>query len=335
MINLKLILKGLKREIKKEEFSFIEFFKLLINRLVKETVFFLGINFPKHWVIGHEYIRVTVRNKNIDFKDCGCYRDRFISTKKLTLAAFKHRKFIQGNYRFWIYTGDRYEYVFYFQPKNKSIYYFVKKENPYPCYSFYDWTEANLDFERDTKILAEVGHKKPTIQKAFWIGNVAISSKRKDLVEIGKKRPDLFDIQGHNFSLEDKREKNFVPLTEHYRWSVLIDIEGWGYSGRRKYLFYSRRPLLIVEYKWKEFWEHGIKPMVHYVPVKSDLSDLVEKTELLLNDSNLRKEIAENAFDYARENITRELAYQQIESVFKHAKQTNSWIYKIMSRFPF
>ena len=73
--------------------------------------------------------------------------------------------------------------------------------------------------------------------------------------------------------------------------------------------------------------------MVHYVPVKSDLSDLVEKTEMLLNDASLQKEIAKNALNYARENITRETAYKQIESVFKHAKEQSNWLNKILSRF--
>ena len=306
---------------------------IVFIRIIKELLFFIDIHPCRHWYLNYEFIRVTVKNKKIDFKDYACYRNRFYSTKELTLAAFKHRKFFLANYRFWIYTGDKFNYNFLLKYKKKNFYYFTKDKNPYPCFSFWGWIGAKLDFERDTKILAKVGLKKPKIQKAFWIGNVETSPKRADLLKIGKKRSDILDIQDHKFSEDDKKKKNFIPLIDHYRWSILIDIEGQGYSGRLKYLLYSRRPLLIIENNWKEFWQHGLKPMVHYIPVKSDLSDLVEKTEMLLNDANLQKEIAKNALNYARKNITRETAYKQIESVFKHAKEQSNWLNKILSRF--
>ncbi len=130
------------------------------------------------------------------------------------------------------------------------------------------------------------------------------------MFEIGKNRPDLFDIRAHNFSGGSPDKESFVTLPGHCRWSALLDVEGRGYSGRRKYLFYSNRPLLIVDDQWREFWQDGLRPMVHYVPVRSDLGDLVEKAELLLNNEPLRREIAENALAYARNNITRESAYR-------------------------
>ena len=193
-------------------------------KIIRELLFFIDI-YP---CLPYDFIRVTVKNKKIDFKDYACHQERFSFTKKLILVALKHRKFFFGNYRFWIYVGDKLNYTFLLKYKKKNFYYFTKDKNPYPCYSFWGWISAKLDFERDTKILAEVGLKKPKIQKAFWIGNVGTSPKRSDLLKIGKERPDILDIQDHNFSEDDKEKKNFIALIDHYRWSILIDIEGTG-----------------------------------------------------------------------------------------------------------
>lgn len=78
-------------------------------------------------------------------------------------------------------------------------------------------------------------------------------------------------------------------------YRFLIDIGGNGYSGRLKLLLFSRHPLLIVDRDYIEFFHSSLVPYVHYVPVKMDLSDLLEKARWIRDNYEKRLEIAANA----------------------------------------
>lgn len=43
-----------------------------------------------------------------------------------------------------------------------------------------------------------------------------------------------------------------------------------------------------------EYFYSNLEPWVHYVPIKSDFSDLLEKVEWLRNNDDKAKEIAKN-----------------------------------------
>lgn len=55
-----------------------------------------------------------------------------------------------------------------------------------------------------------------------------------------------------------------------------------------------------------EYYEHfynELTPWVHYVPVRRNLSDLVELIKLMINDDESAKTISSNGQKYARENL--------------------------------
>lgn len=98
-------------------------------------------------------------------------------------------------------------------------------------------------------------------------------------------------------------------------YSILIDIEGNGYSGRLKYLLWSHRPVIIIDRPHKEFFFKYLKEWEHYIPVKQDLSDLIEKTEWCLNNYDKAKIIAENAYQFSKTYLTREACYKQWNNI--------------------
>lgn len=74
-----------------------------------------------------------------------------------------------------------------------------------------------------------------------------------------------------------KNNNQIVSLEDHTKYKYLIDASGQGYSARIKYLLFSRRPLFIID---REYWDWiGIDliPWVHFIPVKADLSDLLDQ----------------------------------------------------------
>jgi hypothetical protein len=52
------------------------------------------------------------------------------------------------------------------------------------------------------------------------------------------------------------------------KYSILIDIEGCGYSARFKHLLWSHRPVLFVDRPYTEYFFKYLKEWEHYIPVK-------------------------------------------------------------------
>jgi hypothetical protein len=122
---------------------------------------------------------------------------------------------------------------------------------------------------------------------------------------------DLFDFHSSGTTAF----KSLPDLVAKY--NVLIDIEVNNYSASMKYLLWSRRPLLIVDRVYKEYFFKHLLPWVHYIPVKSDLSDLIDRTTWVLNPANQDEAriIAENAFEFAKSELTRDACYRRCNEV--------------------
>ena len=54
----------------------------------------------------------------------------------------------------------------------------------------------------------------------------------------------------------------------------MLDIGGWGYSGRLKYLLLLKSVIFVIDRNDVEYWHDSFIPWVHYVPIKEDASDL-------------------------------------------------------------
>ena len=94
------------------------------------------------------------------------------------------------------------------------------------------------------------------------------------------------------------------------KYSVLIDIEGRGYSGRLKYLLWSHRPIIIIDRPHKEFFFKDLIEWEHYIPVKRDLTDLLDNVKWCINNHDKAKIIAENAYIFSKKNLTREACFE-------------------------
>ena len=85
-----------------------------------------------------------------------------------------------------------------------------------------------------------------------------------------------------------------TPL-EQSNYKYIIHIEGHVSAFRLSYEMNMGSVILLVESDWKLWYSDMIKPYVHYVPVKKDLSDLVAIIEWCKENDEKCNEIAENA----------------------------------------
>jgi len=206
-----------------------------------------------------------------------------------------------------------------------------------PCFSFFNWTEACINSFEDTKNeIIKMSNNEPLINKVGWIGNINSADDtvpeyytRPLLKKIADENNDLFDIfHNHLFYNPNTQYLSIIDLVKKYKY--LIDIGGNGYSGRLKYLLFSKRPLLIVDRNYIEYFHNDLIPYKHYIPVKMDLSDLLEQVEWMQNNYEKSLEIANNAFEFAINNFTTDKLLERIYYVYNNIKQYKTIYNKIL-----
>jgi hypothetical protein len=257
---------------------------------------------------------VSKINRKLIFNDLGGYETRNPSTFWCIQKADEKYNWVDFN-EIKIHTGD-------FE-QNDNDYTYSKKNNYnklVPDFTFHAWPQVGInEYEQLVKEISNAGLNNYEINKVGWIGNVNTNIRRKKLLEIGNHNKELFDIfdmywiQSKNTHLNSNKYISTQELVKKY--SVLIDIEGYGYSGRLKHLLWSHRPLLLVDRQHKEFFFEFLKEWEHYIPVKRDLSDLIEKTKWCLENYNKALIIAENAFKFSNLYLTRDACYDKWNNI--------------------
>ena len=270
----------------------------------------------------NEHFVICKQNGRVLFHDWGGYETRNPSTIWCVYNADKIYNWPNFS-KLHIFTHD-------YQRTNELTY--SNTKNDYstmaPDFNFCNWKEVGLnDYEECTKQMDNVGKTTFEINKVGWIGNLDTNEIRKKLFDIGKANTDLFDIMSVNWQKTHNQTvtaRNYISMQDLVqKYSILLDIEGYGYSGRLKYLFWSHRPVLLVDRPHKEFFYEHLIPWEHYIPVERDLEDLVEKTKWCLDNYEKAKQIAENAFTFAQEHLTRNGAYKQWNRIImNHVQNT-------------
>jgi hypothetical protein len=177
------------------------------------------------------------------------------------------------------------------------------------------------DFHKEAYKILNAGKNTPTINKVAWFGStsVGLEESRRELPVYAKKYPDLFVFRNVNSNNISKDNKDYMSLEDMVStFSIILDIGGIGYSGRLKYLLYSGRPLIFVDRPYVEYFHDDLIPYKHYIPVKRDLSDLVEKTKWILENYDEASKIGKNARDFALNEFTADKFSERILHVWKN-----------------
>jgi len=185
---------------------------------------------------------------------------------------------------------------------------------------FDHWKQTQLDdYESAAIQMAAMGRAPPVTDRLGWRG-ANTHPVRTALVKLAD--PRLFDVELMSWNRLDPQRltsSRFVSLPEQVRrWRYLLDVEGVGYSGRLKLLFFSRRAVFIQQRPFEEWYFADLKPWVHYVPVRSDLSDLVAALHRVREDPALEARIVANAYQFASTRLTRAAAITRWREMLSH-----------------
>eukprot|EP00475_Leptophrys_vorax_P034209 TRINITY_DN54949_c0_g2_i1.p1 TRINITY_DN54949_c0_g2~~TRINITY_DN54949_c0_g2_i1.p1 ORF type:complete len:426 (-),score=84.93 TRINITY_DN54949_c0_g2_i1:47-1324(-) len=148
---------------------------------------------------------------------------------------------------------------------------------------------------------------------------------RFKLVNLSLEHPHLLDAKFSGIVQTDNQEliqylqdtgrlcrTCLIDSSSWHKWKYLVVVDGNSNADRFPYFLATGSVVLRQEWVGLEVFEYGLKPWVHYIPVKRDLSDLIEKIEWAKSHDEQCKQIAMNAWCY-------------IDKAFTHPGTTEYW----------
>ena len=198
----------------------------------------------------------------------------------------------------WDYISDAWKITEILQIDKIFAYYtmhaFKEKVIPFPdIQSDYMFRTTGAKYE----LLKDRAKEVYKDSRVFWIGSTAFNVGRQCLLKMGGQYPNILhiiDLPYDKWSKDENKKKEFVPIEEQAKYKYLIDVRGYGWTDRLKNLLQCGRVVFIADRPYKEWYFDRLIPNEHYVPIKEDLSDLIEKYRYLEDNPQYYKKIADN-----------------------------------------
>uniref|UniRef100_A0A3P9IC45 Protein O-glucosyltransferase 1 n=1 Tax=Oryzias latipes TaxID=8090 RepID=A0A3P9IC45_ORYLA len=163
--------------------------------------------------------------------------------------------------------------------------------------------------------------------KGFFRGS-RTSSERDPLILLSREDPELVDAE-YTKNQAWKSEKDTlgrppateIPLVDHCKYKYLFNFRGVAASFRLKHLFLCGSLVFHVGEEWQEFFYPQLKPWVHYIPVKQDLSDVRGLLRFVKENDDVAQEIAERGQEFILQHLHMEdvsCYWEQLLTNFSH-----------------
>jgi len=183
-----------------------------------------------------------------------------------------------------------------------------------PDFIFQGWPEAGFeDYDAKTAALAGASGSSPRDDRAGWVGRCD-NQPRADLLATALRCPQAVEVVDTVAAYNVRTQsylRPLIPMEEQAsRYRFLIDVEGFGYSGRLKLLLHAGRVVLLLDRPHREFFMGAMEPFRHYVPVARNASDLVERIEWLRANPAREAEIVREGQHFARTRLTLQAAVE-------------------------
>ena len=144
-----------------------------------------------------------------------------------------------------------------------------------------------------------------------WRGR-GFAKKRVFLCQLSERYPDLIDA---GFTRK-------VPgVLKRYQKNPLCPEEMCAYKYQiclnrpSKWKFFTGSPVLKPESRYTQWYFKGLEAGVNYVPVKHDLSDLIETLVDLRENGDLAEQIGQNGLQFARETFSKEATLEYLHDL--------------------
>ena len=183
-----------------------------------------------------------------------------------------------------------------------------------------DWSRVSKKYYPDDCNNGYFNEVKPIkwedkIPKAQFRGSATgcgvdeMTNMRIKATYISNKFPDLLDAGIVKFNRKLKKSlneplklidlniqtKNFMTLEEKMKYKYILNIDGHVSAYRLGHELSLNSVVLIPQTKYYLWFSHLLKPYEHFIPIKENLEDLIEKIIWCRDNDEKCKKIAENA----------------------------------------
>lgn len=118
---------------------------------------------------------------------------------------------------------------------------------------------------------------------------------------------------------KDLKEEHFgnrCSVLQHLQYKYIPIIDGNCIASNHQWVFGSGAVPILISHPDNDFWfKRYIEPMVHYIPIQYDLSNLNEMIEWLVTHDDEAKQIATNALELSRRIFSPEFQRQHLLSL--------------------
>ena len=190
---------------------------------------------------------------------------------------------------------------------------------------YLDWKKGCYNYDKNNSNIPW-NHK---INKVIFRGSATgcgITSKtniRLKAAELAEKYPDILDIGIINWNRRPKKYKNKpiqvidttkfnfklknkINNTDKFKHKYILYLDGHVAAFRLGSELASKSLLLIPDSQYSLWFTKYLTPMKEFIPIKKDLSDLVEKTQWCIDNDTKCEQIANNAFTFYKKHFTKE-----------------------------
>ena len=121
-------------------------------------------------------------------------------------------------------------------------------------------------------------------------------------------------------TLPFKLVNKLSPL-EQSKYKYIIHIDGHVSAYRLSYELSMNSVILIVKSEWKLWYSDLLKPYIHYIPIKEDLSDLIDIIKWCRKNDEKCKEIANNALKFYEKYLKKDGIFDYLQKLFIDVKK--------------
>ena len=118
---------------------------------------------------------------------------------------------------------------------------------------------------------------------------------------------------------------DFMSQETQSTYKYILNIDGHVSAFRLSNEMSMGSVILLVDSKWKIWYKDLIKEYVHYVPVKSDLSNLFEIIDWCIANDSKCKEISSNALKFHNEFLSKNSMLDYMQKIFVDLQSTRKY----------
>jgi len=163
-----------------------------------------------------------------------------------------------------------------------------------------------------------------TIETNMRLKAANLSLDHKDILDAGitnwkarmrkykNKAIDIIDPSKFRFKIA-----NEIDNVEKSNYKYILNIDGYVSAFRLSSELSMNSVILLVKSEYKLWYSDLLKEYEHYIPIKENLEDLIEKIRWCINNDDECKKIANNGYKFYNKYLTKDGVFDYLENKFQ------------------